>query len=532
MQRHCLMLLLLATFAGVASNVVANDSAAVFQYVLPVATKKGEKMAFLWIPPQAEAVRGVVVGGMTLMERELAKDPQIRQACADEKLAIVFLKCGLGAVDVPGVLDQFAKKSGYAELAQAPILFVGHSAGGPQARLSARQHAERCIALVQYRGADPGDVDHDGEHGIPPGIPALMMIGQFDEFGKIGRDENDIENWEKDRDKLIKFRQQNPRNLGCILVEPGGGHFAWSNRNAKYLALYIRKAAAARIAGPDEPLKKVSPASGWLSDASLKSPRQLEPAPYDKYQGTRQDALWHFDEQLARATIEYHQGLTKQDQFISWKDRHRVVARARYFFTEVDWSGDGQTFEVHPVYADTYPTIGARWGKSGEPVGHADAPILVKHVSGPIEHVGDHRFRILHDALAPATEPTRATWMAFSHGDDQYRYTERVGMFNAGDLTVDEGREQTLTFSELSDRKANAGPEKLLASSDAGLPVSFHVGFGPARIEGGQLLITEVPKRAKLPISIQVVAYQSGRGVKPHVQTAAPIVRTFQLLSP
>ena len=24
---------------------------------------------------------------------------------------------------------------------------------------------------------------------LPPGIPALMMIGQFDEFGKIGRDE-------------------------------------------------------------------------------------------------------------------------------------------------------------------------------------------------------------------------------------------------------------------------------------------------------------------------------------------------------
>lgn len=529
MNKHCLVPLLLLMASA---NAAANVSAAVFQYALPVTTKKDEQMAFLWIPPQAERVRGVVMGGMTLMERELAKDPQIRQACAGEELAIVFLKCGLGGVDTPQVLDQFAKTSGYQELAQAPILFLGHSAGGPQARLCARQHAERCIALIQYRGADPGDVDHDGEHGIPPGIPALMMIGQFDEFGKIGRDENDIENWEKDRDKLIKFRQQDPRNLGCILVEPGAGHFAWSDRNAKYLALYIRKAAAARIAGPGEPLKKVSPASGWLSYASLKSSQQLAPAPYEKYQGSKQAALWHLDKELARATIEYHQGLVKQDQFISWQDPHRVVARARYFLRKVDWSGDGRTFQVHPVYSDTYPTIGARWGMSGEPVGHADAPIHVKHVSGPIEHVGGHRFRIHHDELAPATEPARATLMAFSQGDDHYRYTERVGMFNAGDLTIDEGQQQTLTFPALSDRKASAGPEKLVASSDAGLPVSFHVGYGPARIEDGQLRITEVPQRAKFPIPIQIVAYQSGRGVKPYVQTAAPIVQTFRILPP
>ena len=184
------------------------------------------------------------------------------------------------------------------------------------------------------------------------------------------------------------------------------------------------------------------------------------------------------------------------------------------------------------MYAETYPTVGAKWGKSGERVGHADTPIHVKHVSGPIEHVEDYRFRIRHDALAPATEPARATLMAYSHGDDEYRYTERVGMFNASELTIDKGQQQTLTFAALSDRKANTGSEKLIASSDAGLPVSFHVGYGPARIEDGQLVIAEVPKRSRFPIPVQIIAYQSGRGVKPYVQTAEPVVRTFQLLSP
>ena len=512
--------------------LAAHLRAAVFQYALPVETKKGERMAYLWIPPQADEVRGVVMGGMTLMERELAQDARIRQACADRQLAILFLKCGLGAVDVAEVLDRFADRSGYRELSSAPILFVGHSAGGPQARRCAREHAQRCIAVVQYRGADPGDVDHEGQQGIPPGVPALMMIGQFDEFGKIGRDENGVENWEKDRDKLVKFRRQNERNLGSILVEPGAGHFAWSDRNAEYLALFIRKAAAARIGKAGAPLRDIDPATGWLTDLSIKPAGKFEPAPYGEYQGDKRQAAWHFDAELARATVAYHQGIEKQDQFIQWEDPHRVVARARNFFSAVDWVADGQTFAVHPAYADTYPTGGARWGKAGEPVGHADAPIQVKHVSGPIVLVGERRFRIQYDELAPATESGRVTFMAFSGGDQRHRYTERVGMLNAGDITVGEGTLQTITFAEVPDRKASAKPVALHATSSAGLPVSFHVGFGPARIEGGQLVIAEIPQRAKFPLEVQLVAYQQGRAMEPQVQTATPVVQTIQILAP
>lgn len=54
-------------------------SAAVFQYSVPVVTGKGEKAAFLWIPSDARQVRGVVMCGMTLMEREFAKDERYRR---------------------------------------------------------------------------------------------------------------------------------------------------------------------------------------------------------------------------------------------------------------------------------------------------------------------------------------------------------------------------------------------------------------------------------------------------------------------
>ena len=104
-------------------------SAAVFQYTAPVVTDRGERTAFLWIPPDADQVRGVVMGGMTLMEREFAKDERIRHACAQEKLAIVFLKCGLGSVDPHQVLDDLARVSGYRELSAAPLMLPTRISG-------------------------------------------------------------------------------------------------------------------------------------------------------------------------------------------------------------------------------------------------------------------------------------------------------------------------------------------------------------------------------------------------------------------
>lgn len=55
----------------------------------------------------------------------------------------------------------------------------------------------RCFGLVQYRGGVPG-----GEEAVPPNVPALMMIGQFDEFGGTLRNEAGRETWEGGRDAL------------------------------------------------------------------------------------------------------------------------------------------------------------------------------------------------------------------------------------------------------------------------------------------------------------------------------------------
>jgi hypothetical protein len=513
-----------------------SASAAVFQYAVPVTTSRGERTAFLWIPPQADHVRGVVMGGMTLMEREFAKDEQIRQACAQEQLAIVFLKCGLGAADSQKVLDDLARVSGYRELSIAPLMFVGHSAGGPPAKDLATKMSDRCFGLVQYRGGVPG-----GSEPVPPGVPALMMIGQFDEFGGTMRDANGRETWEGGRDALAEFRGQHERNLGSLVVEPGAGHFAWSDRNAAYLALFIRKTTQARIpadwpADARQPvsLKEIDVNQGWLTDLTID--KAGESAAYGDYRGDKTMAAWHVDREMAEATVAYHAGgFGKKDQFIKWNDPFWVDAGTRFFFTKLTWVGDGQTIEVHPVYADVYPSQhngrGPRWLQAGKPVGHSAAPIVVKHVSGPVVAAGPNTLRIQYDNLAPATERSRVTFMACSTGDPKYRYTEQVGMMPRGFQGLTKGKPHTITFPPIGDLKANGLPVRLKATSDAGLPVEYYVAYGPATVVRGKLKIADLPARAKFPIEVKVVACQFGRGTEPLVQTATPVAQAIRILA-
>lgn len=520
-----------------ATSAAAAD--AVFQYAVPVQTARGQSTAFLWVPPQARQVRGIVMTGMTLAEREMVKDARIRKACADQQLAIVFLKTGLGSVAVQKVLDELAQRSGYRELAAAPLFFVGHSAGGPQAKAAVIKHKDRCFGVVQYRGGIPG-----GDEPVPPGVPALMMVGQFDEFGGQMRDEAGRENWENGRDALAAFRRKDSRNLGSFVVEPGAGHFAWSDRNAAYFALFLCKAAAARI--PDWPMaaktpvacKSIDPETGWLSDLTIKTAGEHKPASFTMYEGDRGRAAWHFDRELAEATVAYHQnGLARKDQFLRWADSYWVDAGARYYFHEVKWVGDGQTFEVHPVYADVYPRPqkdgkDPRWPLAGKPVGHSGAPIRVRSVGGPVVATSSITFRMNYDALAPATDPGRVTFLAFSNGDAEYRSTEQVGMMPRGFAGLTVGRDQAITFPPVADLKADARPVELTANSDSGLPVEYYVAHGPAVVENGKLRLVEVPVRAVYPIEVKVVAYQFGSGVEPRVKTAVPVERLLRIEGP
>lgn len=530
--------------AGVVVIAMLSSAAAgaVFQYRLDIEyERKGKtrtKSVFLWIPPQAKQVRGVAIAGMTLMEREFVRDPIIRKACRDEQIALLFSTGGVGGLDIEKTLAALARESGYRELTVAPLMFVGHSAGGPPSQRLARKYAQRCFALVQYRGGVPW-----GGDGLPDGVPSLAMVGQFDEFGGTMRTEDGNEPaWQRARDGLARLREKNPGALVTLVTEPGAGHFAWSERNAKYLAKWMSKAADARIPETwdirrDAPptLKTVDANDGWLVSLDLRDIDKTDPAPPAKYTGDRGNTMWVFDAEMVEATVAYHKGMGGKDQFIRWKDRYWVDAGTRYFFLGMKWVGP-RTFEVHPVYAQEVPSQhkghGPKWPDAGEAVGHSEAPIKVKPVSGPIVRAGKHRFRIEYDALTPAGSRSRATFLACSEGDKTYRYTEQVGMMPRGFRGLTKGKKQTITFSEIQDVPADAKPIELKASSDADLPIQYYVAEGPAVVKDGKLHITEVPVRATYPIEVTVVAAQFGSGVEPKVQTATPGKRTFKITKP
>jgi hypothetical protein len=205
----------------------------------------------------------------------------------------------------------------------------------------------------------------------------------------------------------------------------------------------------------------------------------------------------------------YEAGLTgKKDQFIKWNDPHWVDAGVRSFLTDLKWVGDGQTLELHPGY-------------EGE---HSSAPILVKNVSGPLVATGPNTLRLQLDALSP--DAGRATFVAYSVGDAEYRYTEKVGMMPRGWKGFSNGKPQTITFPPIGKDL------ELKATSDAGLPMEYYVASGPAVVVGGKLKIEDLPARAKFPMTVRVVAYQMGRGIEPLVQTAKPVEQTIQIERP
>lgn len=136
------------------------------------------------------------------------------------------------------------------------------------------------------------------------------------------------------------------------------------------------------------------------------------------------------------------------------------------------------------------------------------------------------------DGLAPASEGGRVTFMAYSEGDTEYRYTEQVGMMPRGFSGLKNGKPQRITFAPLGNLKANSGPVQLNATSDAGLPLKFYVAHGPAWLTNGVLRIAELPARTRFPITLKVVAWQFGRGAVPLVQTAVPVEQAIHIEKP
>ncbi len=293
----------------------AVDTDQVFQFSASLAIASNKTVtAWLWVPPRVDRIRGVLVGGM----RDAACDPNVRRACVEEKLAIARVPLD---DTLPAVLAELGRVSGYREVAVAPWLPWGHSAGTVSASLIAARDAERCFGAIMFKGGL--HVPSDLPPGCFLGLPILQIKGQCEEFGPgpsgVLRDHEDTyTGWETTRDAMSALRASDERNLLSVAVFNGETHMVWTPANGAYAAQFIRKAAHRRIpdwpADAKEPVRcvEIAPSAGALTSERIGEDDRPAAAGYNEYAGNRKSALWHLDLELARANDALHAPLHKK----------------------------------------------------------------------------------------------------------------------------------------------------------------------------------------------------------------------------
>jgi hypothetical protein len=148
----------------------------------------------LFLPERVQRVRAVIVViNFGLGSRALYHDSAWQKFAADHHVGLlhtrisgipvdstadVWRDAGLGGAEgLIALLARLAQESGRKELADAPLLFWGHSAAGPFGATFALLQPQRTVAFVRYHsGARPLNADM----GILAKVPALFFVAGKD----------------------------------------------------------------------------------------------------------------------------------------------------------------------------------------------------------------------------------------------------------------------------------------------------------------------------------------------------------------
>jgi hypothetical protein len=509
---------------------------AIYQY----AVTQANRTIYLWIPPECASVRGLIAAFANLTERQWLEDPAVREVAKRQCLGIVWIGPGdesvLNADMKPGVGEALqatfralARVSGFPELEFAPVIPTGHSAHGQFAWRFAQWAPERTIAVIPIKTVPfPRDLDL-------PGIPMLYLVGETTEWpqyrdGRIG--DRDFF-WPHVRDSALRLRQAGSENLIGVVTDPGGGHFDWSPADGRLLALFIEKACLARLPqqtpehGPVH-LRPITANQGWLTDSSGVQPDRWPPGPYAHYHGNASQAYWFFDREMADAAVRFNgDRVARKHQMLTFEQDGVLLPVATQGFAPLKFEpeADGITFKLKPAFLTSIPP---QLVAAGTPLRHAEGPIHLKVITGPAEQLAPDTFRV---AMGRGDEAGDIWIEEENDGNREFRKAVQPGKLSIP-ARLAEGTPQQIHFDPIPDLRPTAAPVLLHASSTSGLPVRFFVNYGPARVKGDRLVLNEIPKYARCPIEVEVIAYQWGRLAGksgPAIQTAEPISRKFRI---
>lgn len=514
--------------------IKAQDREDLYQFSVPVGTRQ----AFLWIPPDCKYVRGVIMSLSNLLERNWLEDPVVRKAASEEGLGIIFLGGGgrgtLSANLRPGepeallqMLKNLAVVSGYSELEYAPFISMGHSANGQFSWNVPNWEPERCIAAIPIKTVPlPDSLKFEN-------VPLCYIVGETTEWPQyrdLSRQGDRDYFWPVVRGSAVKLRTANENNLIGVVTDPGGGHFDWSERMAKFVALYIHKACQYRLPkkpNPDGPVKlnSISRESGWLTDIGGMDQDKFPPAPYKDYKGDPKKAYWFFDNETAMAAAAFCGDRKKKEkQMLTFVQDGQLLPVATQGFAPLKFQpeSDGLSFKVNGAFISELPKelIG-----SGTSLGHAQGPIRFWVITGPAVQTGPESFKIQFNRQGMGG----ALWILEEHpGDAKFRHAVQPGQMTIP-AKLTEGTPQVITFQKIADQKEGTKSVELNATSDSKLPVNYYVTAGPAMLSGNKLIFTKIPVRSKFPVKVTVVAYQWGRTIEPLFQSAEPVKQEFYI---
>jgi hypothetical protein len=458
-------LICLCLLAGAAGSVRAAE----WQWSVPVpgawsAETGASPRAFLWIPPACAATRGVVASQHNMQERPILEHPSFRAALARLCFAEVW---------ITPPLDLFFRVQ----------LGAGRQFDGMlQALARESGYAELPTVPVVPLG-------HSAASSYPwlfaawsprRTLAAISISGRWPTAAEAATGVPGLVTFGESEPGARGIRARAASAAVSALVESGAGHFDISDEKVAFLAAYITSAARPRPGAR---------AGGFLDPALAREAWRLR--------------------QRFQALPGVRLGLLHNGSLVAGPPDQREPLTLD--FAPLD---DSLTFALQGVLLDG-PRPGA-------------PPAGLQLISGPVALVGEGLFAVRFDRVGfDNLRRSSEIWLAAVYpGDAHVKRSVQPARMRIP-LRLTEGAPQHITFPPLAGQRAGAGPIPLRATSSSGAKVRYYVREGPAEVCGEDLCLTTIPVRARLPITVTVVAWQWGRTAAPKRQSAEPVTRSF-----
>ncbi len=423
------------------------------------------KTFYLWLPPQVSGIRGVILTAQGRLS-QLSGDSTIRKACKEAELGIVGcmnLDGNFAVADtqyINNAMASFALQARLPELKNVPFASYGTSVGGIFAWEVSFAYPNRFFGIIEDNAIWTKIPAWATQPNQALQVPFLVSRGAVEPVQD--------KHWVS-RDSVLALRALGaPANM---ILHAGCGHFSWTNREAKFMARWLKNAVEARIPGGayarlEKPvLKTINENAGWLGDTTFTS-ANLEIASYDQFSGNKAKAFWFFDEELATFWKNMHQG--------QFQKTIQTGSYANSVFNNCTdpWQNCNPGFN-----------LGVNLNINPNATASSSLPVRYGVYNGPYLTDGN-----LVNIDPNLVGETATGWIyAVQEGDATTQGWERAVRFRTDRKTT--GQDQTLTVEPIADKLDTEPGFSYVASSSSGLPVYASIRSGPAIIAGNQILI-------------------------------------------